>query len=266
MSEPLNLRRLAIIPTLCCTLNCKLCSNYIPAFKGKAAHVPVGEIIKDIDKIFELVDYTEWLQFVGGEIFMRRDLWKVYDYSLEYQDRFEKLILITNATVLPCKEDIQILEKYWDRLQVQISDYGEYSYKLGEMTKLFEEHNIPYIIKRYHGEVQHYGGWIDNTHFEDRGRSQEELAAQHRNCGQVHMQNFHLYHGKIHGCARSLLASELGKIVPAERDYVDLYDGSKTDEEKKEIIRHFNDSPRVSCKSCASFQETTIRYAAAEQI
>lgn len=265
MSEPLYLRRLAIIPTLLCTLNCKLCSNYIPKFKGTAGHVPVQEIKCDLDKIFELVDYTQWLQFVGGEIFMRKDLWEVYEHSLKYKEHFEKLILITNATVIPDEKDIEVLKKYGENLQIQISDYGRYSYKLDEMKELFETNNIPYIVKKYHGEVQHYGGWIDNTHFEERGRSQEEIIRQHKNCGQVKMQNYHLYRGKIQGCARSLLASELGLVIPAERDYVDLYDESKTKEEKKEAIRCFNDSPRVSCRSCASFLDSTNRYEAAEQ-
>ena len=267
MSEELNLRRLAIIPTLVCTLNCKLCSNYIPLFKGHVSHVPTEEIIRDLDKIFEIVDYTEWLQFVGGEIFMRNDLWQVYEHSLKnYKNRFDKLILITNATVLPCEKDIEVFEKYGNNIQIQISDYGKYSYKIEELSNILTKHNIPYIIKRYHGEIQHYGGWIDNTHFEDKGRTEEELIEQHKNCGQVAMQNFHLYRGKIQGCARSLLASGLGKIVPAERDFVDLYDDSKTIEEKKYIIAHFNDKPRVSCRSCASFLDTTTRYKAAEQV
>ena len=266
MSEPLILRRLAIIPTLVCTLNCKLCSNYIPLFKGHVKHVPVEEIIQDIDKIFELVDYTEWLQFVGGELFMRKDLWQIYEHSFNYKDRFDKLILITNATVLPCEKDIEVLKKYSDHLQIQISDYGKYSYQLEEMVQLFQTEQIPYLIKRYHGDMQHYGGWVDNTHFEDRGKSEAEIIEQHKNCGQVKMRNFHLYRGKFQGCARSLLATELGRITPAERDYVDLYDGTKTNEEKREIIRHFNDLPRVSCRSCVSFLETTVRYHAAEQV
>lgn len=266
MDDKLILRRLAIIPTLVCTLNCKLCSNYIPMFRNNVKHVPVDELISDLDKIFEIVDYTTWLQYVGGEIFMRKDLHELYDYSLEkYSDRFDKLILITNATVLPCNEDVISLKRYGDRLQVQISDYGEYSYKLKEMVDLFESHGIPYIIKKYHGDVQHYGGWIDNTSFEDRGRTEKELIEQHKNCGQVAMGNYHMYRGKIQGCARSLLASELGRIIPAERDYVDLYDDTKTIKEKRDIIRHFNDKPRVSCRSCASFLDTTNRYNAAEQ-
>lgn len=266
MTEKLNLRRLAIIPTLVCTLNCKLCSNYIPLFKGNVNHVPVEELIRDIDKIFEIVDYTEWLQFVGGEIFMRKDLWQVYKHLLNYKDRFDKLILITNATVLPCEKDIEIFKNYGNNIQIQISDYGKYSYKINELVDILNDNNIPYVVKKYHGEIQHYGGWIDNTSFEDKGRTEDELIEQHKNCGQVGMMNYHMYRGKIQGCARSLLASELGKIIPADRDYVDLYDESQTIEEKKYIIAHFNDSPRVSCRSCASFLDTTIRYNAAEQI
>lgn len=267
MSEPLNLRRLAIIPTLVCTLNCKLCSNYIPLFKGHVHHIPIDELKTDLDKIFELVDYTEWLQYVGGELFMRKDLWQIYDYALEkYNDKFDKLILITNATVMPCAEDVESFKKYGEHIQIQISDYGKYSYVKDELVELLKKENIPYVVKNYHGDVQHFGGWIDNTHFEDRERTEEQVIEQHKNCGQVAMRNFHMYRGKIQGCARSLLASELGKITPAERDFVDLYDNSETKEEKIEKIRHFNDKPRVSCRSCASFLDTTERYEAAEQI
>ncbi|MDR2186282.1 MAG: hypothetical protein LBO80_11555 [Treponema sp.] len=265
MSEPLILRRLCIIPTIKCTLCCKLCSNYIPIF-GNVEHVSIEELINDIDQIFDLVDYTEWLQFVGGEIFMRKDLWQIYEYCLTYRKKFEKLILITNATLLPCNKDVDIIKRYGNGVQVQISDYGKYSYKTKEMTDLFMKNDIPYVVKKYYGEMQHYGGWVDNTHFEDRGKSEAAIFEQHKNCGQVVMQNFHLYRGKFQGCARSLLASVLGKIIPAERDFVDLYDNIKSKEEKREIIRHFNDSPRVSCRSCVSFSENVERFPAAEQL
>ena len=267
MSEPLNLRRLAIIPTLMCTLNCKLCSNYIPQFKGHVDHIPIEELKRDLDKIFELVDYTEWLQYVGGELFMRKDLWQIYEYALEkYKNKFKKLILITNATVIPCENDIMSFKKYGENIQIQISDYGKYSYAKDQLVELLEKENIPYVVKKYHGDIQHFGGWIDNTHFEDRGRTDDEVIKQHKNCGQVAMQNYHMYRGKIQGCARSLLASELGKIIPAERDFVDLYDETEPNEVKKEKIRNFNEKPRVSCRSCASFLDTTERYEAAEQV
>ncbi len=265
MSEPIELRRLTIMPTLKCTLKCKLCCNYMTMFENPK-HVPVEEIIHDIDRVFKLVDYTEWLQLVGGEIFMRRDLWKIFDHCLKYKDKFQKLILITNATLLPSKEDLEVLKKYKDGVQVQISDYGKHSYAANEMAEIFEKEGIPFVIKRYHGDIQHYSGWVDNTHFHDRGKNDEDLKEQFENCGQVIMKNFHMYNGKLHGCARSLMATTLGKIEPASRDYIDLNDNKMSNEEKREIIRHFNDSPRVSCRSCISFSEDAERFAAAEQI
>jgi hypothetical protein len=229
------------------------------------AHVPVEEIKRDIYRIFELVDYTEWLQFVGGELFMQKDLWEVYEYSLKYKRKFDKLIVITNATLLPCDRDVTAFKKYGENIQIQISDYGKLSYKSAELQELLSDNGIPFVVKRYHGDIQHYGGWIDNTHFSDRGKSQAELQKQFENCGQVAMGNFHLYRGIFQGCARSLMASTLGKITPARRNFIDLNDETMTNEEKREVIRHFNDSPRVSCRSCVSFGETSERFKAAEQ-
>jgi len=265
MYEPLVLKRLAIIPTLRCTLRCKLCSNYITMFKNPQ-HVPVQEVMRDVDRIFELVDYTDWLQFVGGEIFMRYDLYELYEHCLQYKTQFDKLILITNATLLPCDKDVEAFKKYGENIQVQISDYGEYSYMRDEMVDLFLSENIPYVVKRYHGDMQHYGGWVDNTDFSDKGKSNEELMVQFIKCGQYNMRNFHLYRGKFHGCARSLMVSALGKIEPADRDFIDLNDEIMTKDKKREIIRHFNDSPRVSCRSCISFGDDAERFRAAEQI
>jgi hypothetical protein len=264
MKEPLNLRRLAIMPTLKCTLRCKLCSNYMTMFEN-IGHVPVDELIRDVSRIFELIDYTEWLQFVGGEIFMRRDLSALYEHCLAFKNQFDKLILITNATLLPCDDDIAVFRKYGKNMQIQISDYGIHSPKVADMAALLDLNSIPYVIKCYHGEVQHYGGWVDNSCFAERGKSEEALQVQFEHCGQVAMRNFHMYRGKLHGCARSLMASTLGKIVPAPRDVLDLYDPMETDEQKREKIRHFNDSPRVSCRSCVSFGENVKRFPAAEQ-
>ncbi len=263
--EELRVKRLTIMPTLKCTLNCKLCSNYMPMFRNEN-HVPIDELKRDIEHVFRIIDHANWFQFVGGEIFMRHDMWEIYEYCLNYKAQFDKLILITNATVLPSEREIEALEKYGECIQIQISDYGQYSYKVKEMVEVLSERKIPFVVKKYHGDLQHYGGWVDNTNFEERGKSEEALCEQHKNCGQVAMENIHMYRGVMHGCARSLMASTLGKIVPAERDFIDLNDTSKTDEEKKEVIRHFNDKPRVSCRSCVSFNETTERFQAAEQI
>ena len=69
----LTLRRLAVIPTLRCTLRCRLCCNSVPLYDHPPL-LPAEEVSADIDAAFALADRIEWFQFVGGEIFLYREL------------------------------------------------------------------------------------------------------------------------------------------------------------------------------------------------
>ena len=264
--QSLSARRLAIVPTLRCTLNCKLCSNHMFRFE-KPQDVPVENMLRDIDHIFELFDYIEWLQFVGGEIFMHKDMAAVYEYALKYKSQFGKLILMTNATIVPREEEIAVLKKYGKHCEIMISDYGKYSYKCDEMIKVCEEQNIPYVIKSYHGNSQYFDGWIDNTGFIEFSGSEDELKQQRAGCAQVKMKNMHCLNGKLHRCSNSCFMTELGKSKPESRDFVDLNDGSVSLEEKREIIRNFYEDPVASCRVCSWWNvDHAERFPAAEQI
>jgi hypothetical protein len=264
--QPLNIRRLAIVPTLRCTLNCKLCSNHMPMFKKKY-DIPLENMKRDIDHIFELVDHIEWLQFVGGEIFMVDYMADVYEYALKYKSQFDKLILMTNATIAPRAKEISVLKKYGNDCEIMISDYGKYSYKTDEMVDICKENDIPYTIKCYHGDMQYYGGWIDNTSLKKCSEDMEVIAKQRARCSQVKMKNMHCMNGKIHRCSNSCFLTELGVNKPSYRDFVDLNDDSVSKEEKIEIIRNFYKEPVESCKICSFWNiENGKRYPAAEQM
>ena len=45
--------------------------------------IPIDKLKQDIDRLFELFDYIKWIQFVGGEIFIRDDMAEVYEYTLK---------------------------------------------------------------------------------------------------------------------------------------------------------------------------------------
>lgn len=267
MSEQLiSARRLAIVTTLKCTLECKLCCNLMPKFE-KPHDVPLKSILDDIDHIFEIFDYVEWLQFVGGEIFMHRDMAAVYEYALKYRDKFEKLILMTNATIIPRSEEVDALKKYGEQCLVMISDYGKYSYKLNEMAEVFKTQGIPYVIKSYHGDMQYYGGWIDNSGFNEFTGSDEELNKKIIACPQINMKNMHCLNGKLHMCSNSCFMSELGVSSPQNRDFVEMNDNSISLEEKRNIIKDFYKKPVEACRIC-SFKnlDTAKRFPAAEQM
>lgn len=262
----LSARRLAIVPTLRCSLKCKLCSNHMTLFKNPY-DVPLENILSDIDHIFELFDHIEWLQFVGGEIFLHKDMAAVYEYALRYRSKFDKVILMTNATIAPRDAEIAALKQYGEQCEVMISDYGEYSYKREEMVKLCKESDVPCILKGYHGNSQYYDGWFDNTSFKRFTGSEAELKEQRDKCPQAKMKNMHCLNGKLHRCSNSCFMTELGISKPAGRDFVDLNDDSMSLEGKRDIIRGFYSEPVESCRICSNWNAADAeRFPAAEQM
>jgi len=262
----LKTKRMSIVPTFVCTLRCRLCSNHMPEFE----HPPKAsaeEMKADIDALFALFGHIEWLQFVGGEIFTHRGLDEVFDYCRRYDARFDRLIVETNATVLPTEAELRSLLSYGGKLKVMISDYGELSKARDAFVDVCEKNGIEYVLKRYHGdpESQHFGGWIDNTACRDLLEPDDYVTRQAAQCAQVRLENMHVFRGKLHRCSNSLFLSELGVCVPNRGDFVDLHDGTPP-EEQREIIRRFYECPRKPCRYCTwKSGDSAERFGAAEQ-
>ena len=81
MTEPLIARRLAIVPTSNCTLNCKHCGDFLFTGGVKRRDIPFNDVCRDIDACFDLFDRVEWLQFVGGEVFIYKQFAEILKYS-----------------------------------------------------------------------------------------------------------------------------------------------------------------------------------------
>ena len=195
----LSARRLTMIITLKCTLNCRLCCNSIPLYEKKE-HASLDEILLDIDHIFTLFDTIKWFQFVGGEVFLHPELDKVLAHTLQYRKQFEQIVFMTNGTLLPNPEVMDIMKQNPLLFQVQISDYGVLSRKREELEKLLFKNGVNYTTKAYTGDIQHYGGWVDNTSYAYRGKTEEQLEQQFNNCWQIQMENWHVYKGQLHNC------------------------------------------------------------------
>jgi MoaA/NifB/PqqE/SkfB family radical SAM enzyme len=267
--DKLNARRLAIVCTTRCTLRCKLCSNFMPKFSDPQ-DVPYDKIIADLDHVFELFDHIEWLQFVGGEIFMNKEMSAVYEYCLKYKDRFDKLVLMTNATLTPSQQELSALSKYGEKFEAQISDYGSLSCKMMETCKAYESAGLSFQLKKYHGRDQHFGGWIDNTQFIEQKETEEETHKRTAKCSQgAKGRNMHILHGLLHRCAVSCFMSALNIIEPDKRDFVDLNTGNESLDEKREIIKNFYKHPVQACRRCLWSETDTgnlMRFTAAEQL
>lgn len=262
----LTLRRLAVIPTLRCTLRCRLCCNSVPLYLDPP-FLPEREVASDIHAAFSLVDRIEWIQLVGGEIFLYPKLAYLIDAIREHRAQFDRLILMTNGTLLPPPGVLDALVALGPDCEVQISDYGPLSRRVRELEMLLAAHGIPSQTKVFYGDMQHYGGWVDNTSYDDRHWSDEQIKDIFGNCWQIKMRNYHMYEGKLHACIRSLFGLDLGKIPVPPEEYVDVRDLSQSREEKRAALARLADRPLTACRYCGGFDTLRAeRFPAAEQL
>lgn len=266
MNEKLTARRLAVVPTTNCSLNCRLCADFLNG-PVKRRDIPLEDVCRDIDACFQLFDYVEWLQFVGGEVFVYRDFAKLLDYAQKYRSRFDRLIIETNATVFPNEAEQKEILAYGGDVSIYISDYGKLSRARDQFVAFAEQNHIDCNLKKYHDDNQYFGGWIDNTAPHDLHEPGDVLEVNARNCPQSRLRNMHCYDGRLHRCSNSCFMLEMGLFPPKERDFVDLRDDSISLEEKREIIRQFYEYARRSCRYCKQkYMPVLPRYPAAEQL
>ncbi len=261
-------RRVAIVVTLRCNLNCKLCCNLVPHYtKENKPIIPKEDIISDIKALFELYEEITWLQFVGGELFLHPNMGDIIKEALKYSSQFEKLILMVNGGIMPNANAMEGILQAGEKIQVQISDYGILSPKLKELETLLEAHNIDFVTKSFHGDIQHYGGWVDCGGFENRNYTKGELSNVFESCWQRRLENLHCYKGKLHNCIRSLFYDDLGEVIAPDDEYIDLRSNNKTIAEKRAIADGFGKHVLNACKYCGGFDsENAQRFPAAEQV
>lgn len=267
MTKELIARRLAVVPTTNCTLNCKMCGDFLFTGGVERRDISLEDVCGDLDACFDLFDHVEWLQFVGGEVYIYQDFASLLRYAQKYRDRFDRLVIETNATVAPNPEEQKAMLEYGRDLYVYISNYGDLSYQRDEFIAFMDANGIEHSLKKYHGENQYFEGWIDNRNPHDLKESGDVLEVNAKNCPQNRLKNMHVYDGKLHRCSNSCFMLELGVFPPKERDFVDLRDNSLSREEKREIISEFYDYARRSCRYCKQkYMAVLPRHPAAQQM
>ena len=256
MKEKLVARRLAIVPTTNCSLCCRLCGDFLYG-PVKRRDIPLEDVCRDIDACFDLFDHL---------VFVYRDFAKLLNYVQKYRNRFDRIIIETNATVFPNEEEQAAILSYGQDISIYISNYGELSRAREQFVEFTDRHQIECNLKKYHGEKQYFNGWIDNTDPHDLKEPGDVLEVNARNCPQARLRNMHCYDGKLHRCSNSCFMLEMGLFPPKEGDFVDLRDDSKSKEQKREIISRFYDYARRSCRYCKQkYMAVLPRYPAAEQ-
>lgn len=267
-----ELDKFSLIILTRCNLRCRLCCEYVPQNKP-FPDMTLEEERQILDAFFQVADHVKTLHLTGGgEPFLHPKLAEMIELAMEYSDRFDRLMLFTNCTVPISDKLLDTLKKYREKIFVQVSIYHQRPEKEEANLLRIQESSVEYRVRKYYGEDQTFGGWVDFGPWEARGRAENDLERMFRACSiaSVMHGNWRTRDGKVHWCSRSQRGMELGMIPDRPEDYVDLFDTSESPEQKREKFQRIAAARYISaCDHCSGDQGTddqSKRHAAAEQM
>lgn len=268
-NERIALHRTTITVTLRCTLKCKLCSADVINYEHPP-HYSADFIAKELAHYFEIVDFVEWLQYSGGEPFLNRELPQMVEEAMKYCNRFDKLMIFANGTLLPDEKMIEVFYKYRDKIHFFFSNYGKISHHAKELMDCFIKNELSFSEKKYYGENQHCDGWVDFGGWECRGYTEEQLCSIYDKCS-MHTMGFSVVQeGQMHLCRKSYRGMELGAVARASSDFMDILSPDSTIEEKRKHLKKMLSLPYLQacayCNATYGISDKKKRFQPAEQL
>jgi hypothetical protein len=270
-TAPLDLFILNITLTLRCTLKCKLCAADVTRY-DVAPHFSKEFVFNIIDKCFELVDHVERFQLSGGEPLLHKDFNSILQKALFYSERFGNIGIFTNGTILPGQDLISQILDFGrnNKFKFYISHYGSISNKAEDCIELMKANNIPYEVKIYHGQNQHFDGWIDYGNYKYQNHSEYKLIDLFKNCAVNKIGGiWSCRYGELHRCTRSASGMDLKLIPDIQDDYISLFEDIPIETQKDKLRRIMAKPYLTACKYCSGdfgTDDKQKRYPAAEQI
>lgn len=268
MNNKICLRRTTVTVTMRCSLRCKLCSAGVAEY-AEPPHFTAEYVSRELKEYFSIVDYVEWLQYSGGEPFLNSDLPQMVEEAMNYRNQFDKLMIFANGTILPSEKMLDTFCKYRDKIHFFFSNYGEKSYKGEELISVFERNKLDYSQKKYYGDNQLYGGWVDFGNWEKRNRSSDELKDIFSKCGMHTMGFTVIQSGEMHLCRRSYHGMYFDLIPRKCSDSLDILDPTTSTEEKREQLIKMMNLPYIEacdyCNATYGVDNVAERFEPAEQ-
>lgn len=215
--------------TSLCSLKCENCLLFMPYWK-KQISFDVQSLKDDADAFFRCVDYVLDMNIVGGEPFLYKDLNELLSW---YGNRYRKQIghfgIITNGTIIPGEETMEIIKKY--DIVVSISDYSDtlnYKDKVDKLCDVLEKNGIKYIRNT---KIQWFDFGFPKNKYCYRGA---EIQRHMKQCNTIcHCLN----DKKFYYCATAWAADRAGLYPYGSKGYVNLDEINENDLlDKKRIL------------------------------
>ncbi len=261
--DEVYLSSISFLPSTICNLNCKNCLNFNPFAKQFYVR-EWDDLVRDVDLFFACVDKIMLFHVSGGEPLLYKHTADLIRYIDEnYGDRIGTLRTVTNGTVVPKDEVLEVLAKC--NVEITVDDYRDtvpkFNDRFDQLIEKLNEYGIKYYINKA-------DSWIDLA--PDRtdysGKLDEWLIAHRDSCNQSWQE---LRGRKLYSCNYAAYATVAG--IAGEQDMEEAYDlTSFTPDKKKELIEfrlgYTSKGYTNFCKKCRGFTpENEIEEKVAEQ-
>lgn len=259
-NDKIILNKFEVIVTNKCSLKCKKCAAGIQYFEHPT-DFETKNIIKDYNRIIELIDWTDRIVIIGGEPFLYGELDEVLNGIFKNPNTEEKVgavKIITNGTVIPSKKVLEAIKKYG--IIVWISNYGEKSRKIGELIDIFRKEKIDYNVlplRKWSDVIQ-----LNN---EKNIQSKEQLSARRKNGCVTRCRT--VANGKFYLCSLLKSMDCLGIEPFGDTDGVNLY-ASDAREQIVNMLDMEKPLPNACsfCSGCSQKDWDAASINAAEQV
>jgi hypothetical protein len=266
----LNVSRVTITVTLKCNLYCKLCAASSPYYKNPW-HPSTDEVLSDVDRLFEIISHTGVFVISGGEPLIRSDFDLIIQKISQYNDRIERLDILTNGTVVPNDSVFEAIENYPGKIRIVIDNYGtnlsKNAVNLYERLKCTPPRITP-ELRDYFSDNLHCNGWVDYA-IGEKNRTAEETQAMFAKCVFPNKFDFclNIVNGIMYACPRIRRLVELGYLDFDPSDCINLFDKSYTDDEIRGRILNIRSFKTLqACKYCDGMHDDSKRFKPAEQL
>jgi len=215
--KPLFLHSITLVVNSICSLKCKFCTSYMPAYSpAQRKNYPTSRIVDDVHRFFSAVDGVGTVTVMGGEPFLHPGLADAIEALLSHPN----CGLISISTSATCRMDESILDRLRDP-RVNIS-FSNYTASLNDQQKSMFENNLAKV--RAMG-LPHTVGvetpqWIVPSTLYDRHLCEEELRTKKNICT-APPRAIQLKNGKVHPCDFANAVYHL-EVADCPSDYVDV--------------------------------------------
>jgi organic radical activating enzyme len=256
--KKINIPQIEFDITSRCTLKCKNCFNLMPFF-NQTNHIDekFNEFKIELDNLLSGVNSIVKLNFLGGEPLINKDLAKMVRYAAR-KDEISIIEIITNGTLIPNQELIDIIKEHSKKIYFYISNYS----KNTELKSVLEHERIVKVLKSNDIKYQLPTDitWFEEIHPSKKNYTLEQIKDIFKICSENPC--ICIFNGKIHVCAKSSSGYELGLIKIKNSDFIDLR-AVGGQELSKKLIDFYGKDYFDACKYCV---RTNKKVMPAEQL